>query len=276
MFLHTKLRGGVLTRSFMRSVYYFAFFLFHATCTLSQDFDQNSKRAAVKAFMSSRTLRHDVAARKLMTARLEKKYVQDKRLSIRVRSGRIATFNFDTSSFLRLSCGGFQVTVESIWVDLNNQVSSTVHEQIRFLVIEDVKLADDIKWLKSVPRRPVLPFNVVSEKQGKFAMRIGKKFMRYLVDRNIQKATDLLTQEFQVQFESQEKMKAFLLGSENPAYVGFEVTSLIQTEERQMTMGTAIYLARPGEMGYQKLNASLTLRRGTFEWIVDDLEFEET
>jgi len=265
-----------LTRSFVRSVYYFALLLFPVTCTLSQDFDQNSQRAAVKAFMSSRTLRHDVEARKLMTARLEKKYVQDKRLSIRVRSGRIATFNFDTSSILGLSSGGFQVTVESIWVDLNNQVSSTVHEQIRFLAIEDVILADDIKWLKSVPRRPVLPFNVVSEKQGKFAMRIGKKFVRYLVDRNIQKATDLLTQEFQVQFESQEKMKAFLLGSKNPAYVGFEVTSLIQTEERQMTMGTAIYLARPGEMGYQKFNASLTLRRGTFEWAVDDLEFEET
>ncbi len=260
----------------MRSVYYFALLLFPVTCTLSQDFDQNSQRAAVKAFMSSRTLRHDVEARKLMTARLEKKYVQDKRLSIRVRSGRIATFNFDTSSILGLSSGGFQVTVESIWVDLNNQVSSTVHEQIRFLAIEDVILADDIKWLKSVPRRPVLPFNVVSEKHGKFAMRIGKKFVRYLVDRNIQKATDLLTQEFQVQFESQEKMKAFLLGSENPAYVGFEVTSLVQTEERQMTMGTAIYLARLGEVGYQKLNASLTLRRETFEWIVDDLEFEET
>ena len=260
----------------MRSVYYFALLLFPTICALSQDFDQNSKRAAVKACMSSRTLRHDVEARKLMTARLEKKYIQDKRLSIRVRSGRIATFNFDISSILRLSTGGFQVSVESIWVDLNNQVSSTVHEQIRFLAIEDVILADDIKWLKSVPRRPVLPFNVVSEKQGKFAMRIGKKFMRYLVDRNIQKATDLLTQEFQVQFESQEEMKAFLLGSKNPAYVGFEVTSLIQNEERQMTMGTSIYLARRGEMGYQKLNASLTLRRASFEWIVDDLEFEET
>ena len=107
-------------------------------------------------------------------------------------------------------------------------------------------------------------------------MSIGKKFMSYLVDLNTQKATDLLTQEFQVQFESQEEMKAFLLGSKNPAYVGFEVTSLIQNEERQMTMGTSIYLARRGEMGYQKLNASLTLRRASFEWIVDDLEFEET
>lgn len=260
----------------MSSVCYCFLLLFPLTDALSEDFDQNLQLVAVKTFMSSRTLRHDVEARKLMTARLEKKYLQDKRLSIRVRSGRIATFSFNPSSIFRFSTGGFQVTVESIWVDLNNQVSSTVHEQIRFLVIEGVMLADDIKWLKSVPRRPVLPFNVVSEKQAKFAMRIGKKFMRYLVNRNIQKVIDLLTQEFQVQFESQETMKAFLLGSKNPAYVGFEVTSLVQTEERQMTMGTAIYLTRLGEMGYQKLNALLTLRRGTFEWIVDDLEFKET
>ena len=234
------------------------------------------KLQAVKAFMAARTLRHNVEARKLMTARLEKRYLRGKRLSIRVRSGRIAAFNFSPAAIFPLGKDEFQVSVESTWVDLNNQVSSRVNEQIRFVRVKGLWLADDIKFLKSDPRRPIMPFNVASEKRAKFAMKVAKQFMRHLIDRNVEEASRLLTQGFQSRFESQEVMGEYLLGSDDPAYVAFEVTSLVQTESGRMTMGTNLYLATSGETGYERLAVSLVLKRGSLDWVVDGVEFKES
>ncbi len=230
----------------------------------------------VKAFMAARTLRHNVEARKLMTAGLEKRYLRGKRLSIRVRSGRIAAFNFSPAAIFPLGKDKFQVSVESTWVDLNNQVSSRVNEQIRFVKIRGAWLAEEIKFLRSDPRRPIMPFNVASEKRAKFAMMVAKRFMRHLIDRNVEAASQLLTQRFQSRFENQGVMSEFLLGSEDPAYVAFEVTSLVQTEPDRMRMGTTIYLAASGETGFERLDASLILHRGSLDWVVDDVEFKES
>lgn len=243
---------------------------------LPQDSVDPSKIGVVRAFMTARTLRHNVEARKLMTAALEKRYLRGKRLSIRVRSGRVAAFDFRPTSVFPLGKGKFQVSVVSTWIDLNNQVSSTVDEQIRFVKVKGDWLAEEIKFLRSIPRRPILPFNVVSEKRAKFAMRVAKRFLRHLIDRNLEGATLLLSQGFQSRFESLGVMSEFLLGSDNPAYVAFEVTSLVQTEPRQMKMGTALYLTTLGETGFEKLEASLMLKRGTLDWIVDGVEFKES
>lgn len=241
---------------------------------IPQDSAQDSKVSVVKAFMAARTLRHNVEARKRMTARLEKAYLHDKRLSIRVRSGRVAAFRFRPTSIFPIDHEKFLVSVESTWIDLNNQVSSTIFEQIKFIKINREWVADKITFLKSIPRRPVLPFNIASEKQAKFALRVAKKFMKHLVDRDLEKTTHLLTQKFQSQFTSREVLKQYLLGSEDPTYVAFEVTSLAQTESKQITVGTTLYLTTGGEMGFERLEASLILTRGSFDWIVDGVEFK--
>ncbi|MDE2964372.1 MAG: hypothetical protein OXU26_10695, partial [Acidobacteriota bacterium] len=93
-----------------------------AVPALPQGSPDTSKAEVVKAFMAARTLRHNVQARKLMTAKLEKRYLRGKRLSIRVRSGRIAAFNFSPAAIFDVGGDKFQVSVESTWVDLNNQV----------------------------------------------------------------------------------------------------------------------------------------------------------
>lgn len=242
----------------------------------AQDSSHPSKVNTVRAFMAARTLRHNVEARKLMTAGLEKRYLRGKRLSIRVRSGRVAAFNFRPATISSRGNNKFQVLVESTWVDLNNQVSSRVNEQIRFVKIRGNWLAEDIKFLKSDSRRPIMPFNVASEKRAKFAMMVAKRFMRHLIDRNVAAVSQLLTQGFQNRFENQRMMSEFLLGSEDPAYVAFEVTSLVQTESDRMTIGTTIYLAASGEAGFVRLDASLILKRGRLDWVVDGVEFKES
>ena len=247
-----------------------------AVPALPQGSPDPSKVNTVKAFMAARTLRHNVEARKLMTAGLEKRYLRGKRLSIRVRSGRIAAFNFSPAAIFPLGKDKFQVSVESTWVDLNNQVSSRVNEQIRFVKIRGDWLAEDIKFLRSDPRRPIMPFNVASEKRAKFAMMVAKRFMRHLIDRNVEAASQLLTQGFQSRFQNQGVMSEFLLGSEEPAYVAFEVTSLVQTEPDRMRMGTTIYLAASGETGFERLEASVILHRGSLDWVVDEVEFKES
>ena len=247
-----------------------------AAPALPQGSADTSKVNVVKAFMAARTLRHNVEARKLMTAGLEKRYLRGKRLSIRVRSGRVAAFNFSPAAIFPLGNDKFQVSVESTWVDLNNQVSSRVNEQIRFVKIRGDWLAEDIKFLRSDPRRPIMPFNVASEKRAKFAMMVAKRFMRHLIDRNLEAASQLLTQGFQGRFENQRVMSEFLLGTEDPAYVAFEVTSLVQTEPDRMTMGTTLFLAAGGETGFQRLEASVILKRGSLDWVVDGMEFKES
>ena len=125
---------------------------------------------ALENFMAARTLRDNVEARKLMTAALEEDYLRSKRLSIRVRSGRIVAFNYDPASIKGSGDKSFEAQAESLWADLNEQVFATQYEKIKFIKLKDDWLADEIEFLKSVPGRRLLPFNVVSEKRGKLAV----------------------------------------------------------------------------------------------------------
>src|SRR5580765_1997524 len=80
-----------------------------------QNSSSDLKAAVVEAFMSARTLEHNVEARKLMTADLEHDYLHKKRLSIRVRSGRVVAFDFDPAKIAQSGDKEFSLDVESIW-----------------------------------------------------------------------------------------------------------------------------------------------------------------
>jgi hypothetical protein len=162
------------------------------------------RTSIVEGFMSARTLPHDVEARKLMTASLEENYMHGKRLSIRVRSGRVVAYDFSPSSIKTGDDSEFSAEVESLWADLNEQVFATQYERIKFIKLKNDWLADDIQFLKSVPGRRVLPFNVVSEKRGKFAIAVVKKFMKDFINRQPKSAIQSMTQEFQSRLQSGE------------------------------------------------------------------------
>jgi hypothetical protein len=70
---------------------------FHLAAASSQQKGGDPMSAAVDLFLQARTSESDVEARKLMTAHLEDQYLHDKRLSVRVRSGRLVAYNFEPS-----------------------------------------------------------------------------------------------------------------------------------------------------------------------------------
>jgi hypothetical protein len=42
-----------------------------------------------------------------------------------------------------------------------------------------------------------------------------------------------------------------------------------------MTMGTTLFLVTSGQTGFERLEASLILTRGSLDWVVDGVEFKE-
>jgi hypothetical protein len=228
---------------------------------------------AVENFMAARTLRDNVEARKLMTAALEQDYQRGKRLSIRVRSGRIVAFNYDPASIKSSGDKAFEGQVESLWADLNEQVFATQYERIKFIKFKDDWLADEIEFLKSVPGRRVLPFNVVSEKRGKLAVETVKKFMKDFINRNPTLAIESLTQEFQNRFRSQQELEAFLVGPTDPYYAAYELHTLTQTDPREMEVKLKIYLVSKGKKGAESQEARLVVKEGKTDWNIDQFEF---
>src|SRR5438552_17822850 len=158
--------------------------IFSYACFAVADSQADLRAAVVEAFMAARTLEHDVEARKLMTADLEHDYLHKKRLSIRVRSGRVVAFDFDPATFVQSNEREFQLDVESIWADLNEQVFATQYERLKFVKVKNEWLADKIEFIRSVPGKKLLPFNVESEKRAKLALAVVKKFMKAVVNRN--------------------------------------------------------------------------------------------
>jgi hypothetical protein len=253
----------------------FAFFLSGtAKRTVSQTPTGKDLRAlAVENFMTARTLEHNVEARKLMTASLEEDYLKGKRLSIRVRSGRVVAFNFDPASIKASNDKEFAVEVESLWADLNEQVFATQYESIKFVRLNQDWLADKIEFLRSVPGRRVLPFNVISEKRGKLAINVVKKFMKDFINRNPRLAMLSLTQEFQNRFKSQEELEDFLAGSADPYYAAYELHTLTQKDPREMEVKLRIYRVSRGKKGAESQEARLVVREGKTDWNIDDFEF---
>ena len=241
--------------------------------SLSQQAGGDPKSAAVDLFMQARTLESDVEARKLMTAHLEDDYLHNKRLSVRVKSGRVVAYNFDSSKISSSGEKEFRVEVESLWADLNEIVYATQVEKIKFIKVKDDWLADAIDFIKTIPRPRVLPFNVASEKRGKEALSVAKIFMKGLINRNAKLVTQRLTQSFQSRFSSPEEMEKFLFGPSEPHFVAYEPNTLTQIEPGEMEVRVRIFQVIQGKRGSGSQEAKLTVREGRTDWNVSEFEF---
>lgn len=226
---------------------------------------------AVESFMAARTLPHNVEARKLMTASLEEDYVRGKR-SIRMRSGRVVAFDFKAGDIKSPNDKEFNVDVESLWADLNEQIFATVYERLKFIKLKEEWLANDIDFLRSEPRRRLLPFNVVSEKRGKLAIAVAKKFMKGVLNRDPQLAMQSLTQSFQSRFKSQEELEAFLKGPSDPHFTAYELQTLTQKDPQEMEVKLTIISVSKGRRGFTSQDARLVIREGKTDWNVDEFE----
>lgn len=238
----------------------------------AQDSNGSNLRAlAVQNFMAARTLPHNVEARKLMTASLEEDYLRGKRL-IRVRSGRVVAFDFNASDIKTPNDKEFTLEVQSLWADLNEQIFATVYERLKFIKLKEDWLANDIEFIRSEPRRRLLPFNVVSEKRGKLALGVAKKFIKGVLNRDPQRAMQSLTQEFQSRFKSQEELETFLKGPSDPYFTAYELLTLTQKDPKEMEVKLAMISVSKGKRGSKSQEARLVVREGKTDWNVDEFE----
>jgi len=233
--------------------------------------DSDLRTSLVDNFMAARTLPNNVEARKLMTAGLEEDYTRGKR-SIRMRSGRVVAFDFKAADIKAQNDKEFSVEVQSLWADLNEQVFATVYERIKFIKLKEDWLADDIDFLRSEPRRRVLPFNVVSEKRGKLALAVAKKFMKGVLNHDSQLAMQSLTQDFQSRFKSQEELEAYLNGPEDPYFAAYELQTLTQKDPKEMEVKLAMISVSKGKRGSKSQDARLVVREGKTAWNIDEVE----
>lgn len=244
-----------------------------AANALAQKPDSSDLRAlAVEAFMTARTLPHNVEARKLMTDSLEEDYLRGKRLSIRVRSGRVVAFDFGPAAIKGHGDRAFEVEVESLWADLNEQVFATQYEKLKFIKLETEWLANDIEFLRSAPGRRLLPFNVASEKRGKLAIAVAKKFMKGVINRDHRVTLQSLTQNFQSRFASQEELEKYLVGPADPAFAAYELQTLTQKDPKEMEVKLRIYLVSKGKRGASSQEARLVVKEGKTDWNIDEFE----
>jgi hypothetical protein len=258
--------GLILVASSISTVSYLA-------AASSQQSGGNPMSAAVDLFLQARTSESDVEARKLMTAHLEDQYLHDKRLSVRVRSGRLVAYNFEPSKISPSGEKEFRIEVESLWADLNEIVYATQVERIKFVKVKDEWLADGIDFIKTVPRPRVLPFNVASEKRGKEALSVAKIFMKGLINRNEKLVTQRLTQDFQSRFSSQVEMEKYLFGPSEPRFVAYEPNTLTQREPGEMEVKVRIFQVTQGKRGSGSQEAKLTVREGKTDWNISEFEF---
>jgi hypothetical protein len=234
------------------------------------------KSAVVEAFMAARTLEHNVEARKLMTADLEHDYLHKKRLSIRVRSGRVVAFNFDPAKIVQSGDKEFSVEVESVWADLNEKVFATQYERIKFLKVKNEWLANDIDFIKTVPGKPLLPFNVESDKRAELALAVVRSFMKAVVNNHLNTAIQHTTQEFQTNVGGKDKLEQLLTGPVEPHYSAYDLRTFTQKDRKEIEMKVGIYLVHRGKKGVIINEARLTLRQGKTEWNIDDFQLEKT
>ena len=251
----------------------FVLYLCELATAASEKKGNDPQSAAVDLFFQARTLESDVEARKLMTAHLENQYLHNKRLSVRVKSGRLVAYNFEPSSISNSGEKEFRIEVESLWADLNEIVYATQVEKIKFVKVKDEWLADEIDFIKTVPRPRVLPFNVASEKRGKEALSVAKLFMKSLINRNAKQVSLRLTQDFQSRFSSAEEMEKYLFGPSEPHFVAYEPNTLTQREPGEMEVKVRIFQVTQGKRGSGSQEAKLTVREGRTDWNVSEFEF---
>jgi len=232
--------------------------------------------AVVEAFMAARTLEYDVEARKLMTAGLEHDYLHKKRLSIRVRSGRVVAFNFDPAKIVQSGDKEFSLEVESIWADLNEKVFATQYERIKFLKVKNEWLADKIDFIRSVPGKRLLPFNVESDKRAELALAAVRNFMKAVVNHELKSAIQHTTQEFQTNVGGKDNLEQLLTGPVEPHYAAYDLRTFTQKDKKEIEMKVGLFLVNRGKKGVIVNEARLTLRQGKTDWNVDDFQLEKT
>jgi hypothetical protein len=238
---------------------------------LAQNSQSDLRALAVEDFMAARTLPHNVEARKLMTASLEEDYLRGKKF-IRVRSGRVVAFDFNAANIKASNDKEFSIEVESLWADLNELIYATVYERLKFIKLKEDWLVNDIEFLRSEPRRRVLPFNVVSEKRGKLALAVARKFIKAVLNRDTQLAMQSLTQAFQSRFKSQEELETYLEGPSDPYFTAYELQTLTQKDPKEMEVKLTLVSVSKGKRGSKSQEARLVVREGKTDWNIDEFD----
>lgn len=232
--------------------------------------DYKKAESIIDAFMIARMLEHNVSARNLMTAELEKDYLRGKKLSVRVKAGRIAAYDFDPSRINLNNPDSFEVDVRSLWADLNEQVFDFQTERIKFKSIRNEWFADQIDLLKKepVPGLPVM--DIENAKRVKLAVAIAKKFARALVTRNTTSLLQVTSQEFQKKFPSYQVMVESLCGPADPFYTAFGLKdyNLLSAEEIDFTL--LLYQTSKGKRGFSIKEMQLVTTQGSLDWMVTD------
>ena len=232
----------------------------------------DSKEVAINAFMAARTLPDNVEARKLMTASLEGNYLKGKRLSPRVRSGRVVAFDYNSSTIRASGEKQFQVEVSCTWADLNELAYETQLERLTFVKVRNDWLADDIDLVKKVPFQGLPPLSLEQQKAGRGALAAAKRFAKAVVNRNPKLASQLVTQEYQNQFRTPEAWEDFLAGRSAPRYAAFDLREFTLTSDSAADVKIGLYQVEYGKRGASVAKAQISLQQGKTDWYVDDFQ----
>jgi hypothetical protein len=236
----------------------------------------DSKATAVDAFMNARMLEHNVSARNLMTARLENNYLRGKKLSVRVKAGRIISYNFDPSTLGAGDRKEFEVEVQSTWADLNEQVFDTQQEKIKFIWLKNEWMADSIDLLNKVPTPGLPPMDLENAKRVKFAVAMAKKFAKAIINRNISSLLQVTSQEYQKRFSNAQNM-IDTLGSRQPlTYSAFGLKDYSVRNPEQINFTLVFYQVAKGRRGHTLVEARVTTRQGSLDWEVEECQFNRS
>ena len=245
-------------------------FNFFLAAAQSQPMD--SKEKAVSAFMAARTLPDNTEARKLMTSALEGRYLRNKKLSTRVRGGRVAAFDYDPSKIQASGEKEFQTEVNCVWADWNELAYETQIEQLKFVKVRGDWLADEIHFVRSVPFPGLPPFSLEQQKAGKDALSVAKKFGKALVNRDPIQATQCVTEEYQNQFRESGAWEKFIAGPSTPHYAAYDLRDVAFKGTSEVEVKIGLYHTEWEKRGFNATEARLSVREGRTQWQVDDFE----
>jgi hypothetical protein len=235
---------------------------------MAEDKAATLKTKVVEAFMSARMLEDNVAARNLMTANLEDAYLHNKKLSVRVRSGRIAAFDFDPASIETPNNKEFHVTVRSVWADLNEQVYEMETERLKFVSLNNEWLADGIDFLKKIPIPGPPSLQMEDIKRFKMAATTAKKFSKAIVNQNGPLIMELTSQKFHNEFKSAQTLLAPLLSTPSLYCSAYDWRDYKVITPKQIEFKVGFYMARKGGSGFTEVEATFLTEEGASGYTV--------
>jgi hypothetical protein len=236
----------------------------------------DSKIATVDAFMNARMLEHNVAARNLMTARLENDYLRGKKLSVRIKSGRIISYDFDPSSLKPEEGQEFEIVVSTTCADLNEQVYGTQREKIKFTRLNNEWMADDINLIQKEPVPGLPPMDLENAKRIKFAVSVAKKFAKAVIKRDAPSLLQVTTQEYQRRFSNSQSMIDTLGSPRDFTYNAFGLKGYSVKNPEQIDFTMIYYQVSKGKRGHTLIEARVTTHQGSLDWLVEDCQFHLT